>query len=214
MKSAIIAATVAMLMSAASATAAFVVTSKNIKNGTIQTVDISAKAKRALKGKRGTRGPQGFAGAQGAPGAQGPQGPQGPPGLPGAAGPSAGYYTVVASVPLPHAGPPPTEFLTVAELALPPGDYLAWAKLWVNNQGTASGVGYCFLGFDQTLTTVHPPTGFIGEGEAMSLNIAFSLESAGTISLDCVDNNSGPNSTLVARDIVVSAIKLGSVTEQ
>jgi hypothetical protein len=56
MKSAIIAAIVAMLVSAASATAAFVVTSKNIKNGTIQTVDISANAKRALKGNRGPRG--------------------------------------------------------------------------------------------------------------------------------------------------------------
>jgi hypothetical protein len=54
MKSALIAAVVAAVIAAASATAAtIVVTSKNIKNGTIQTVDISAKAKRALKGNRG-----------------------------------------------------------------------------------------------------------------------------------------------------------------
>jgi hypothetical protein len=37
------------LIAAGSATAAFVVTSKNIKNGTIQLVDISAKAKEALR---------------------------------------------------------------------------------------------------------------------------------------------------------------------
>jgi hypothetical protein len=59
MKSAIIAGVVAMLVSSASATAAFVVTSKSIKNGTIQTVDLSAKAKKALKGRVGARGPAG-----------------------------------------------------------------------------------------------------------------------------------------------------------
>jgi hypothetical protein len=69
MKSAIIAGVVAMLVSSASATAAFVVTSKNIKNGTIQTVDLSAKARKALKGTAGRAG------------ARGPAGPQGPPGF-------------------------------------------------------------------------------------------------------------------------------------
>lgn len=53
MRAAIIAAAVALLVSATSATAALVVTSQNIKNGTIQTVDISAKAKRALRGIAG-----------------------------------------------------------------------------------------------------------------------------------------------------------------
>jgi hypothetical protein len=48
------------LVAAGSATAAFVVTSKNIKNGTIQLVDISAKAKKALRGQRGPRGLQGI----------------------------------------------------------------------------------------------------------------------------------------------------------
>jgi hypothetical protein len=75
MKSAIIAGVVAMLISSASATAAFVVTSKNIKNGTIQTIDLSAKARKALKGKAGPAGARGPAG---------PQGQQGPPGFVGA----------------------------------------------------------------------------------------------------------------------------------
>jgi hypothetical protein len=51
-----------MLVSAASATAAFVVTSKNIKNGTIQLVDISPRAKAALHGRRGPQGPKGVPG--------------------------------------------------------------------------------------------------------------------------------------------------------
>jgi hypothetical protein len=46
------------LVTVGSATAAFVVTSKNIKNGTIQLVDISPKAKEALRGQRGPQGIQ------------------------------------------------------------------------------------------------------------------------------------------------------------
>jgi hypothetical protein len=84
MKSAIIAAIVAAIVAAASGTAAtIVVTSKNIKNGTIQTVDISAKAKRALKGNRGRQGLRGAQGAQGVPGSQGAQGASGAQGPPG-----------------------------------------------------------------------------------------------------------------------------------
>jgi hypothetical protein len=81
-KSALIAAVVSAVIASTTATAAtIVITSKNIKNGTIQTVDISAKAKRALKGNRGPRGFQGARGAPGAAGATGPAGPQGPPGV-------------------------------------------------------------------------------------------------------------------------------------
>ena len=74
MKSALIAAVVAAVVAAASGTAAtIVVTSKQIKNGTIQTVDISPGAKRALKGNRGPRGYEGVPGADGAVGPTGPQ---------------------------------------------------------------------------------------------------------------------------------------------
>ena len=91
MKSALIAAVVAAVVATASGTAATIlVTSKNIKNGTIQTVDISAKAKRALRGQRGPIGPSGPvgpAGAVGATGARGLAGPIGPPGPQGPTGP-------------------------------------------------------------------------------------------------------------------------------
>ena len=63
------------LFTASGATAAFVVTSANIKNGTIQPVDLSAKTKRVMRGARGPRGPQGD------PGPVGDRGPQGPPGF-------------------------------------------------------------------------------------------------------------------------------------
>jgi Collagen triple helix repeat (20 copies) len=85
MKSALIAAIVAAVVSAASATAAatVIITSKDIKNGTIKAVDISGAAKQALKGNRGApgaRGPQGAAGPQGPAGAAGAAGAAGVPG--------------------------------------------------------------------------------------------------------------------------------------
>jgi hypothetical protein len=77
LKNALIAAVVAAVVAAASGTAATIlVTSKNIKNGTIQLVDLNGKTKQALKGKRG---PRGF---------EGPVGDQGPSGVPGQPGQS------------------------------------------------------------------------------------------------------------------------------
>jgi hypothetical protein len=63
-----------------SAVAASLITSAQIKNGTIQTKDISKKTLKALKGK------QGATGAVGGPGAAGPAGPQGPQGTQGEKG--------------------------------------------------------------------------------------------------------------------------------
>jgi hypothetical protein len=57
------------------ATAAKLITSKDIKNGTIKTADLSKSAKRSLKGNSGLRGATGAQGPQGAQGAQGPAGP-------------------------------------------------------------------------------------------------------------------------------------------
>jgi hypothetical protein len=71
----------------AGAGALLLITSKNIKNGSIQAVDLSRAAKAQLKGNEGPRGPQGPSGATGAQGLPGPLGPPGPQGLPGARGP-------------------------------------------------------------------------------------------------------------------------------
>lgn len=53
------------------------VTGKQIKDGSIQAKDLSAKARASLKGRAG---PPGAQGVQGVPGEQGPQGEQGIPG--------------------------------------------------------------------------------------------------------------------------------------
>jgi hypothetical protein len=99
MKNAVIAAVVAAVVAAASGAAAtLVVTSKNIKNGTIQIVDISTRAKAALRGQRGPRGYAGVEGVEGRPGPQGPQGQRGPAGPPGVDGSSVSYTKTYSEV--------------------------------------------------------------------------------------------------------------------
>jgi hypothetical protein len=68
------------------AVASSLITSAQIKNGTIQLKDLSTKARKALTGRTGARGATGAAGergAQGLQGLQGLQGIQGPKGDPG-----------------------------------------------------------------------------------------------------------------------------------
>jgi hypothetical protein len=70
-----------------SAIAAGLVTTNQIKNGTIRLIDLHPKTKSALKGQRGLRGPAGASGVAGAQGPAGPAGPVGPRGAQGAQGP-------------------------------------------------------------------------------------------------------------------------------
>ena len=97
MKNAIIAAIISAAVASTTATAAtIIVTSANIKNGTIQLVDVSAKAKRALKGNRG---PVGRPGERGPAGLAGPTGPAGVQGQPGPSGFSSLYFVRTLDIP-------------------------------------------------------------------------------------------------------------------
>ena len=53
---------------------------RQVINGSLQTIDLSKAARGALRGNRGVRGPAGTQGPQGATGGTGAQGPQGAPG--------------------------------------------------------------------------------------------------------------------------------------
>jgi hypothetical protein len=76
-------AVVAMLLGAGGATAAQVITGKQIKNNSVTGKDIRNESltrsdfKGSVRGPRGPAGPQGSQGVAGAPGAQGPAGPRG-----------------------------------------------------------------------------------------------------------------------------------------
>jgi Collagen triple helix repeat (20 copies) len=71
---------------AATATAAKLITSGDIKNGTIKLKDLSGKAQDSLKGQAGPAGPAGATGPQGPQGPGGSAGANGTNGTPGAAG--------------------------------------------------------------------------------------------------------------------------------
>jgi hypothetical protein len=88
MKTAIIAGIVSAVVASTTATAATMalITGAQIKNGSVELVDLSAGAKRALRGKRGERGRQGPAGPAGATGASGA------PGAPGGFDPTKLQY--------------------------------------------------------------------------------------------------------------------------
>ena len=140
-----------LVVSAASG-ASSMITSANIKNGTIQTVDLSGKAKRALRGNRGLhgragnagpagpQGPPGPIGPQGDPGPAGPQGPSGPPGPagpegsagpkgpPGPAGPSDAFVMRQAIETPVTVGASGGTSVLPNPFALPPGAYVLTAK--------------------------------------------------------------------------------------
>src|SRR5690349_12614206 len=76
-----------VLAMSGSAVAASLITSKQIKDGTIQLKDISktARAQLAVAGPQGPAGPSGAAGATGAQGEKGDAGARGDQGVPGEA---------------------------------------------------------------------------------------------------------------------------------
>jgi hypothetical protein len=79
MKTAIIAGIVSAVVASttAMATTKALITGAQIKNGSVELVDLSPAAKRALRGRRGLRGPAGPQGSSGAPGAAGATGAPG-----------------------------------------------------------------------------------------------------------------------------------------
>jgi collagen type II alpha len=135
----------------ASATTALI-TSGQIKNGTIRLVDINKKARKALHGKKGqtgsvgAAGPQGvpgLQGAQGLPGAQGTQGIQGPQGVRGVAGsPGVSGYTVVTNNT--DVQSPGTHTTVVADC--PAGDQVLGGGGGAS--GAANGFGGMVMGFE------------------------------------------------------------------
>jgi hypothetical protein len=145
MKNAVIAAVVAAVVAAASGTAAtIVVTSKNIKNGTIQTVDISAKAKRALTGSRGPRGLAGPAGVAGAAGPAGPAGAAGPQGAKGDRGPSGAWSTFEGNGPIDNCGADGCR-RTLGVRSVPIGNYLSFANAILTNTSAEQRRVICTL---------------------------------------------------------------------
>src|SRR3954454_24702709 len=184
--SALIVAVVALVMATTgSAVAASLITSKQIKDGTIQTSDISKRALASLKAPAGGAAVTGPAGPAGAVGPAGSKGDKGDARIPGAVGPSDAYSVGNASDSGSH--PPLT-------LNLPEGNYVAFAKYSVFWPTAASANALCTLrdiaGHMVCLFASVEHTQ-VAQGSA-SGTIPVHLTSAGSVTLTC----GGTNATL------------------
>jgi hypothetical protein len=157
-----------VLAATGSAAAAALITSRQIKDGTIQVKDISKKARKALKGNRGAQGLQGPQGPQGDAGAPGAKGDKGDPGS-GAgtlasgqtargewsagdgSNPAIGYGSTSISFPFPLPQPAITHFVppggpttgdcpgSVADPQAAPGQFCLYEK----NAANVSSLAIC-----------------------------------------------------------------------
>jgi hypothetical protein len=165
------------------ATAALVMTGKNIKDGTITGKDVknrtlgakklSKKTVRSLKGQRGPAGPQGVAGLQG---------PAGP------AGPSKAY---VDNLPGTITGGQLTRIL---EVAVEPGSYTVQANLEVHATGPSGTVDCRLRALGGTPTLLdYPSPQFLADVPAvghidsriLSLGGGFTSSQGGIVELAC-----------------------------
>ena len=106
------------IVGTAAAAGVMITSSKQVKNGAIQTADLSKKTRTALKGQKGGTGATGAQGARGTDGSQGAKGDTGTGGATGATGaPGATSVTVKRAV----ITVPANGVNSVATIACPPG---------------------------------------------------------------------------------------------
>jgi Collagen triple helix repeat (20 copies) len=209
MKNAVIAAVVAAVVAATSGTAAtIVVTSKHIKNGTIQTVDISAKAQRALKGNRG---PRGFPGANGLTGATGPQGQKGDPGAPGTQGPrgpSDAWYDYFPS-PVPNGGNTIGILDLAAETPDAFGPALVSANFVVENNGASPVLVECKLGNPAPSDVIDTGAVSLAPGETHTLSLA----GPAVIRFSRITVSCNPTADVSFTDLDIVELKVENLTQ-
>ncbi len=187
------------------------VSSPQVVNGSLQTKDLSAKARKALKGNRGLRGAQGAAGAAGAKGATGAQGP---------VGPSTAYQDHVAANQTisTTAGSPST----VNSLVLPgPATYLVTASASLFDGATAPSTCTIFaritrngtqVGDHAELGTSHPTA---SEYLESALNVQRLLSVTGssqTIAVTAYRNLGGGTCTAFNRTLTAIQVGAGNGT--
>jgi hypothetical protein len=140
--------------------------SVDIRNGTLKLSDIDANAQDALHGRTGPAGvpgssgpagPQGDSGAVGPAGLTGPAGPAGPAGPTGPAGTAGpagadGATTVFVDEvrsEVPIAGDLSANYTTVAHVDVPAGSYVATGHTGMRNDSTQAQGASCGLGIGQ-----------------------------------------------------------------
>jgi Collagen triple helix repeat (20 copies) len=213
MKNAVIAAVVAAAVAAASGTAAtIIVTSKNIKDGTVQTVDISAKAKRALKGNRG---PRGLPGANGLTGPTGPQGQKGDPGAPGTQGPRGPSDVWFDYWPdqTPDAG---HTFGSLDIAAATPdafGPALVFANLVVENNGASPVLVECDLGNPSWSNLIDTAAVSLAPSGSSGATHTLSLAGPAVINYSRINVSCDPTANVSLTDLDIAELRVENITQ-
>ena len=219
-----------------SAVGASLITSKQIKNGTIRISDLSPSARAALKGRTGPIGPKGDAGvgglqgsrgAEGVPGRTGAAGPTGPTGETGPDG-SSGKAAVVEATrdPVQAFGTTP---VTIATLTLPHGSgWMVQARTEIRSgQTNIDNLVTCYLRFrsadglsdyyvDQVSAYMGAnQPGDVGYAPFPFLGVLGSTQTGSTLSVLCVSSATpSPSNTLGAARTTISAIDATSASSQ
>jgi hypothetical protein len=145
--------------------------SQQLKNRSIQRIDLAGKTIASLRGQRGMRGLQGPRGLQGL------QGIQGVKGVGGDRGPSDAYHPAVA---------------LSDSVVLPPGDYVLWGKARFYDQSFHAGTLECYL---WTSTGGNLDSGIqsypsIGDA-TVTIFAPAHFPSSGTARIDCSGSTTG-----------------------
>jgi hypothetical protein len=178
---ALVVAILALVMAmGGSAVAASLITSKQIKDGTIQPVDLSKQARAVLAAKAsdlpGPQGPVGAKGDKGDAGAQGAQGERGPSDAVADFQSGAADWSASAA--------------EVVSVQLPAGDYVVSADTTADNDSKGDAEVSCDLELGGTVVAraqhlVLAGDGGAGERQTVAVTGAGTLAAAGTAALRC-----------------------------
>lgn len=205
---AVIAVLVTTAGTATAASKILIKSSAQVKNGSLEAADLSAKARKSLKGKTGP------AGAKGAPGATGPAGPA------GARGPSEVFVARPAGINganCPAGGC--DAGATLRTLTLPAGSYLITTSADLAPAtfvADAARSMECHLMRDDTgafQRTLHlykaAPTAGTTQDETVAVSWALTLPAPTSMSLTCSVGTDKFN----ASNARITALQVGSITE-
>jgi len=178
--------------------------SADVKNGSLSASDLSSGARKALKGDAGATGATGAAGAAGAAGAQGVAGPAGPT---GPRGPSDVLAVKEETQQVESDGTS-----EVLRIAAPAGSHLVFAKLRVrdNTAGATPGEPTCaigdLIGGDELFNAIDditlfvPDSGDDNRGPEFTLMGTVTLDAARPIALRCTRETANGQTAIRANE--------------
>jgi hypothetical protein len=182
--------------------------SAQVINGSLQTKDLSKKARKALRGARGPRGLRGAAGAQGAQGIQGVKGDKGDKGDTGPSNAFGGFRDPFLDI-----GSGTT---TLGTLPLGAGKYVIVAKQYLNNNGTANNRVACQLAAGSDTDTTPGDITFAGgdgadDRRVVPFMVVHEFTAPGSAVLSCTTPSQGANTVNAAQTKII-AIRVGSLS--